>query len=187
MRITPPIPQPHHQISDDHPSPEPSRTFEPDARQMEPTMASRRIRWTNRYENLRDVGRKDQKGFESGEKPSQFPLTRIPSYLRRSAPTSPVCQVTEPQTRQYWLGRFVTLTNAFHYEDSFNQPDIATGFGMLSSYSRPLGCSDIDLSNYRIKRAFMVLENVCLTEEASASLRAFREDYVRVHGDRWMR
>lgn len=96
-------------------------------------------------------------------------------------------QVTESQPRQYWLGRFVTLTDAFHYEDSFSQPDIATGFGMPSSYSRPMGSPDIDLSNYRIKRAFMVLENACTTEEASASLRAFREQYVKVYGDSWMR
>ncbi|PLB50560.1 hypothetical protein P170DRAFT_148225 [Aspergillus steynii IBT 23096] len=113
--------------------------------------------------------------------------SRMASCFRRSAPAGPVLEVTEPQPRQYWLGRLVTLTNAFHYEDSFHQPDIATGFGMLSSYSRPLGRSDADLSDYRTKRAFMVLENVCTTDQASASLRAFREEYVRFHGDCWMR
>lgn len=98
----------------------------------------------------------------------------------------PLHQVSQPQPTQYWLGRFVTLTNAFHYEDSFNQPDTATGFGMLSSYSRPDGSAERNLANYRIKRAFMVLENACLTEEASWSLRAFQSEYIGVKGDRWM-
>jgi hypothetical protein len=87
----------------------------------------------------------------------------------------------------YWLGRFMTLTNAFHYEDSFNEPDIATGFEMPSSYSRPFqGSDDGDMAGYRVKRAFMVLENLCVTEEASASLREFRDAYIRRFGDRWM-
>ncbi|KAE8365703.1 hypothetical protein BDV27DRAFT_171465 [Aspergillus caelatus] len=97
-----------------------------------------------------------------------------------------VSQVSESQPQQYWLGRFVTLVNAFHYEDSFHEPDIATGFGMLSSYSRPLGHPDSNEAGYRIKRAFMVLENVCMNDEASASLRKFRYDYINKFGDRWM-
>ncbi|KAE8146072.1 hypothetical protein BDV25DRAFT_144040 [Aspergillus avenaceus] len=96
-----------------------------------------------------------------------------------------VSQVSGSQPQQYWLGRFVTLMNAFHYEDSFNKPDIATGFGMLSSYSRPLGHLDSNEADYRIKRAFMVLENVCMNEEASASLQQFRHAYVSKFGDRW--
>ncbi|KAE8133739.1 hypothetical protein BDV38DRAFT_295906 [Aspergillus pseudotamarii] len=97
-----------------------------------------------------------------------------------------VSQVSESQPQQYWLGRFVTLVNAFHYEDSFNEPDIATGFGMLSSYSRPLGHPDSSEADYRIKRAFMVLENVCMNDEASASLRRFRYEYINKFGDGWM-
>ncbi|KAF4207909.1 hypothetical protein CNMCM8927_001799 [Aspergillus lentulus] len=114
--------------------------------------------------------------------------SRIPRNKQRTLTTTTPAgfQVSEAQPRQYWLGRFMTLTNAFHYEDSFNEPDIATGFGMLSSYSRPLGQPDADLANYRVKRAFMVLENVCVTEEASASLREFRDEYIAIHGDRWM-
>ncbi|KAB8070061.1 hypothetical protein BDV29DRAFT_160846 [Aspergillus leporis] len=96
-----------------------------------------------------------------------------------------VSQVSEPHPQQYWLGRFVTLVNAFHYEDSFSEPDIATGFGMLSSYSRPLGHADSDEEGYRIKRAFMVLENVCLNDEASLSLRKFRNDR-RILAVSWM-
>ncbi|KAE8159749.1 hypothetical protein BDV40DRAFT_314457 [Aspergillus tamarii] len=97
-----------------------------------------------------------------------------------------VSQVSESQPQQYWLGRLVTLVNAFHYEDSFHEPDIATGFGMLSSYSRPLGHPDSNESGYRIKRAFMVLENVCMNDEASASLRKFRYEYISKFGDGWM-
>ena len=95
-------------------------------------------------------------------------------------------QVSHSQPSQYWLGRFVTLTNAFHYEDSFHQPDIATGFSMSSSYSRPLGSTEKNMPNYRIKRAFMILENACLTEEAIKSLQDFRNEYVAIHGNRWM-
>lgn len=80
-----------------------------------------------------------------------------------------VHQVSHPRPSQYWLGRFVTLTNAFHYEDSFNQPDVATGFSMSFIYSRPLGSTEKNMPNYRIKRAFMVLENACLTEEEKSS------------------
>lgn len=97
-----------------------------------------------------------------------------------------VHQVSHPQSSEYWLGRFVTLTNAFHYEDSFNQPDVATGFSMSSSYSRPLGSTEKNMPNSRIKRAFMVLENACLTEEASKSLRVFQNEYVAIHGNRWI-
>jgi hypothetical protein len=119
---------------------------------------------------------------------NHHPTSRIPRNKQRTLTTTPPAgfQVSEPQPRQYWLGRFVTLINAFHYEDSFNEPDIATGFGMLSSYSRPLAQPDANLANYRVKRAFMVLENVCVTEEASTSLREFRDQYIAIHGDRWM-
>lgn len=114
--------------------------------------------------------------------------SKIPRNKQRTLTTTTPAgfQVSEAQPRQYWLGRFVTLINAFHYEDSFNEPDIATGFGMLSSYSRPLAQPDANLANYRVKRAFMVLENVCVTEEASTSLREFRDQYIAIHGDRWM-
>ncbi|THC95764.1 hypothetical protein EYZ11_004761 [Aspergillus tanneri] len=174
-------------------------------------MTSKRIRWTDKIENMKGWKQASAKGLiskgpnklspDSGQgnlepraRTARLPtsrdhITRIPSYSRRLTQTAharPVSQVTEPQPRQYWLGRFVTLINAFHYEDSFDQPDIATGFGMLSSYSRPLGHSDSDLAGYRIKRAFMVLENVCTTEEAGASLRIFRDEYVRINGDWWM-
>ncbi|KAL6231168.1 hypothetical protein BDW75DRAFT_233825 [Aspergillus navahoensis] len=76
-------------------------------------------------------------------------------------------QVETAMPQAYWLGRFVTLTNAFHYEDSFNEPDIATGFEMPSSYSRPFQASDDgDMAAYRVKRAFMVLENCCTPSNA---------------------
>lgn len=94
--------------------------------------------------------------------------------------------VSEAQPRQYWLGRLVTLSNAFHYEDSFNAPDVATGFGMRSKFSGPRSYSAMDSSKYRIKRAFMVLERACLTDEAKQSFRVFRDEYVSQYGYRWM-
>lgn len=118
--------------------------------------------------------------------PQTPPLNETQPQEEDDKPTHPLHQVSQAQPIQYWLGRFVTLTNAFHYEDSFNQPDTTTGFGMLSSYSRPDGSAERNLANYRVKRAFMVLENACLTEEASRSLRAFQSEYIGVKGDRWM-
>ncbi|KAI9373955.1 hypothetical protein BJX61DRAFT_541215 [Aspergillus egyptiacus] len=121
-------------------------------------------------------------------RPSQIPNR----FLNRERPRLTANAISRPQVetampRGYWLGRFVTLTNAFHYEDSFNAPDIATGFEIPSSYSRPFqGSDDADLSGYRVKRAFMVLENLCATEEASESLHDFREAYIERFGDRWM-
>lgn len=111
--------------------------------------------------------------------------TKTQKGLAHSPPRS-LHHVSRPQPHQYWLGRFVTLANAFHYEDSFNQPEATAGFGMISSYSRPLGSTEQNLPDYRIKRAFMVLENACVTDEASRSLRDFQSEYVSIHGDRWM-
>ncbi|KAL4915190.1 hypothetical protein BDW62DRAFT_212919 [Aspergillus aurantiobrunneus] len=121
-------------------------------------------------------------------------IARAPSRLsnpkRRPALNPRVNSLPQVETdmpQAYWLGRFMTLTNAFHYEDSFHEPDIATGFEMPSSYSRPFqGSDDGNLAGYRVKRAFMVLENLCVTEEASDSLRKFRDGYIRRFGDRWM-
>lgn len=118
--------------------------------------------------------------------PQTLPLKETQPQEEDDESTHPIHQVSQAQPTQYWLGRFVTLTNAFHYEDSFNQPDTTTGFGMLSSYSRPDGSAERNLANCRVKRAFMVLENACLTEEASGSLRAFQGEYIGVKGDRWM-
>lgn len=80
----------------------------------------------------------------------------------------------------------MTLTNAFAYEDSFHGPDPTTGFEMLGAFSRPVAQGRLDAENSRVKRAFIVLENVCVTEEAAMSLRRFREVYVAQYGDRWM-
>ncbi|KAL4888567.1 hypothetical protein BDV59DRAFT_188469 [Aspergillus ambiguus] len=57
---------------------------------------------------------------------------------------------------------------------------------MHSSYSRPLGGASVPPSLYRTRRAFMVLENVCVTEEAAASLRVFRSEYTSQYGSRWL-
>ncbi|KAL4793805.1 hypothetical protein BDV19DRAFT_209366 [Aspergillus venezuelensis] len=115
--------------------------------------------------------------------PARIP-TRLPSPKRRPSPGT---QVETAMPQGYWLGRLMTLTNAFHYEDSFHAPDIATGFEMPSAYCRPLqGSNDGDSAAYRVKRAFMVLENLCVTDVASKSLRGFRDAYSRQFGNRWM-
>ncbi|KAL5044459.1 hypothetical protein BDW71DRAFT_209260 [Aspergillus fruticulosus] len=101
--------------------------------------------------------------------PPQTPISPVPSCVsnpkRRPVLTPQLdgrSQVETAMPQEYWLGRFMTLTNAFHYEDSFREPDIATGFKMPSSYSRPFqGSDDGDMAAYRVKRAFMVLENRC--------------------------
>ncbi|KAL4869355.1 hypothetical protein BDV12DRAFT_196407 [Aspergillus spectabilis] len=117
--------------------------------------------------------------------PPRLPYPKRRTVLMSRVITGSQIETTMPEG--YWLGRFMTLTNAFHYEDSFNEPDIATGFEMPSSFSRPFqGSDDGDMAGYRVKRAFMVLENLCVTEEASASLRKFRDAYIRRFGDRWI-
>lgn len=120
-----------------------------------------------------------------GRVPSRVSNPKTRTKLTPQINDRPQVETAMPQA--YWLGRFMTLTNAFQYEDSFNEPDIATGFEMPSSYSRPFQHSPGgDLAGYRVKRAFMVLENVCATDEASASLREFRDGYIRRFGDSWM-
>lgn len=142
------------------------------------------------------------KGAETRQQPSRSPPRPLPSLVidendprgywypdleqrRARSPTRFLHQVADHQPRQYWLGRFMTLVNAFHFEDSFNQPDEATGFGMISSFSRPLGSAE-RLSDYRIKRAFMVLENACVSYAATQSFQAFKNEYILMYGDRWM-
>ncbi|GAB1214990.1 hypothetical protein ATERTT37_004172 [Aspergillus terreus] len=122
----------------------------------------------------------------TSEAPSEDTQDSLATIFGAKQQVNDLTKVTEAQPRQYWLGRLVTLINAFHYEDSFHHPDIATGFSMLSSYSRPLGDTSSKPSLYRTKRAFMVLENECVTDEAAASLCEFRDEYIRHYGDRWM-
>ncbi|OJJ84850.1 uncharacterized protein ASPGLDRAFT_1517131 [Aspergillus glaucus CBS 516.65] len=147
-------------------------------------------RRTNRTHTLTSTRTQERSGHSTRAdrmaQPQAPPLGESQPHEEDDEPTHPLHQASQAQPTQYWLGRFVTLTNAFHYEDSFNQPDTTTGFGMLSSYSRPDGSAERNLANYRVKRAFMVLENACLTEEASRSLRAFQSEYIGVKGDRWM-
>ncbi|EGD89434.1 hypothetical protein H112_03056 [Trichophyton rubrum D6] len=82
----------------------------------------------------------------------------------------------------YWLGRLVTLTNSFRYEGAFNKPDPFTGYGIPGNTLEGKAPMSVNLEDYHIKRAFMVLERACLTSEASASLAEFKEAYSRRFG-----
>ncbi|KAL3475309.1 hypothetical protein BJX99DRAFT_230032 [Aspergillus californicus] len=105
--------------------------------------------------------------------------------LTRYLQSRPQVETAMPQA--YWLGRLSNLKDVFHYEDSFGVPDDLTGFKMSSSYSRPFqGSNESNMDGFRVKRAFMALENLCATAEASASLLEFRDAYIRCKGDRWM-
>ncbi|KAF9892357.1 hypothetical protein FE257_002134 [Aspergillus nanangensis] len=154
-------------------------------------MALRTVRNSIGHENLKsqtfqNKNLSPRKKTTTGESSNRRPLPPpndhhpiSPRPARNGPRADTVTKVADPQPHQYWLGRLVTLINAFHYEDSFNSPDISTGFGMLSSFSRPLGHPNSNEAGYRIKRAFMVLENVCTTNEASRSLRDFRDEYIK--------
>ncbi|EFR04306.1 hypothetical protein MGYG_07313 [Nannizzia gypsea CBS 118893] len=82
----------------------------------------------------------------------------------------------------YWLGRLVTLSNSFHYEGAFNKPDPFTGYGISGNTLEGKAPMSVNLDDYYIKRAFMVLERACLTSEASASLAEFKAAYSRRFG-----
>ncbi|KAM5429778.1 hypothetical protein McanMca71_006038 [Microsporum canis] len=82
----------------------------------------------------------------------------------------------------YWLGRLVTLMNSFRYEAAFNEPDPLTGYGIAGNTIEGKAPMSVNLDDYYIKRAFMVLERACLTSEASASLTEFKDAYSRRFG-----
>ncbi|EGE84901.1 hypothetical protein BDDG_07846 [Blastomyces dermatitidis ATCC 18188] len=96
--------------------------------------------------------------------------------------------VTTAQPRQYWLGRFSTLVNAFHHEDSFKEEsDAATGYDSSAAlaYYYITSSSTATLNDQRAKRAFDFLENACSTAEARVSFLEFRDAYSRCFGNRW--
>lgn len=69
--------------------------------------------------------------------------------------------------------------SSFQFEAAFNEPDPATGYGIAGN--RLEGVS-VNLDDYHKKRAFMVLERMCVTPEAVASFAEFREAYARRFG-----
>lgn len=83
----------------------------------------------------------------------------------------------------------MTLTNAFYFEDTFNESDIASGINNGPSHSPPPLLSvddDDDLTHARVRRAFYMMEKVCATEDARRSLQCFRSEYVARFGSRWL-
>ncbi|PGH11440.1 hypothetical protein AJ80_07119 [Polytolypa hystricis UAMH7299] len=118
-----------------------------------------------------------------GERPKSANPSRVPVSVR----FEDVKMVTTAQPQQYWLGRFMTLVNSFHYEDSFSAPDPVTGYGRQTPISYLAGPSAAAATSddRRTKRAFMFLERVCTTDEARASFIEFRNAYSKRHGDIW--
>ncbi|PGH02376.1 hypothetical protein GX51_04684 [Blastomyces parvus] len=126
-----------------------------------------------------------QQPTDSTEKPSMEELIfPCPS----SNNDDDIQTVTTAQPRQYWLGRFSTLVNAFHHEDSFKEESgAATGY---DSSVAPTTCyitssSTATLNDQRAKRAFVFLENACSTAEARVSFLEFRDAYSKCFGNRW--
>lgn len=97
-------------------------------------------------------------------------------------------QVVTAKPRQYWLGRFSTLVNAFHHEDSFKEESGAvTGYdsSAASPYYNIFPSSSANTNDQRVTRAFAFLENACTTVEARISFLEFRDAYSKCFGDRW--
>ncbi|EER42766.1 conserved hypothetical protein [Histoplasma capsulatum var. duboisii H88] len=96
--------------------------------------------------------------------------------------------VATAKPRQYWLGRFSTLVNAFHHEDSFKEESGAvTGYdsSAASPYYNISQSSSANMNDQRVTRAFAFLENACTTVEARISFLEFRDAYSKCFGDRW--
>ncbi|OAX85599.1 hypothetical protein ACJ72_00013 [Emergomyces africanus] len=99
-----------------------------------------------------------------------------------------IIQVTTAKPCQYWVGRFSTLVNSFHHEDSFKEEsDVATRYGSstASAHYYISSSSTATLNDQRAKRAFVFLENACATTEARVSFLEFRDAYSKRFGDRW--
>ncbi|KAK2739275.1 hypothetical protein FQN57_006610 [Myotisia sp. PD_48] len=95
-----------------------------------------------------------------------------------------IVKYSKPQ--QYWLGRLNTLIASFQHEAAFNEPCPATGFGIAGNQLKGKSPMSINLDEYHTKRAFMVLERVCITDEAIGSLTEFREAYSRRFGSKFL-
>ncbi|OJZ84202.1 hypothetical protein ASPFODRAFT_208724 [Aspergillus luchuensis CBS 106.47] len=128
----------------------------------------------------------------------------IPSRLpQRTSTSTTIEQPTPPRTRlepiygaqsyAYWLGRLVTVLNAILYADLFNAPDPVTGIRPPSVFSlavsrhgysqRAAALAGLDRGvTGRFRRAFMMLEDACRSEDATRSYRAFGLAFEKAHG-----
>ncbi|EEH45081.2 uncharacterized protein PADG_01231 [Paracoccidioides brasiliensis Pb18] len=140
----------------------------------------------NHY-NPQNAGVKDvhcSNAQKPGSLKEQSPM-ELPSPCSPPESDSDIRKVTTAKPHQYWLGRFSTLTNGFHYEDSFRQEsDAVTGFDASEPYYIS-SSSTATLDDQRAKRAFVFLENACTTAEARGSFLEFRYEYSKRCGDRW--
>ncbi|OJD18112.1 hypothetical protein AJ78_01830 [Emergomyces pasteurianus Ep9510] len=116
--------------------------------------------------------------------PMEEPISPCPSPVNDDE----IRTVTTAKPCQYWVGRFSTLVNSFHHEDSFKEEsDVATGYdgSTAPAYFYISSSSTATLNDQRAKRAFVHLENACATTEARVSFLEFRDAYSKRFGDRW--
>lgn len=95
----------------------------------------------------------------------------------------------------FWLGRFVTLSDRFHHSDDeviLNNPSSSSGiqdqiptYDFSHSNAHLLSDDDEEdnpAERRRVQRVFMTLTKVCSTEEARKSLHVFWKEYARKFG-----
>ncbi|OJJ46369.1 hypothetical protein ASPZODRAFT_142190 [Penicilliopsis zonata CBS 506.65] len=125
------------------------------------------------------------------EEPDQFfggsdqqePLADSPQSLNRSDFGSVDTDgtenmVAESQPLEYWLGRFMTLSNAYRYMESFDEPDEATAINTIPLFSAA-SFANRKLLDPHIERALAYLEAACITMEALDSFFKFHDQCVR--------
>ncbi|KLJ13638.1 hypothetical protein EMPG_09396 [Blastomyces silverae] len=154
----------------------------------EDTGSLRSLRGQN---NSPNAARKDACGSDIQQPTNlreQPPMEQLISSCTSPNNDDDIQTVTTAQPRQYWLGRFSTLVNAFHHEDSFKEEsDAATGYDSSAApaYYYITSSSTATLNDQRTKRAFVFLENACSTAEARVSFLEFRDAYSKCLGNRW--
>ncbi|KAK2798149.1 hypothetical protein FQN50_008960 [Emmonsiellopsis sp. PD_5] len=143
------------------------------------------------------------KAPQPGRLKGQASMELIFPYPSSTDSVEDIQTISTAQPQQYWLGRFSTLVNAFHQEDSFKSKSdsitinytISSPHPHASPYPSPkhqpthyhyISTSPTaTLDDQRAKRAFTFLENACTTSEARRSFLEFRDVYTKRFGDRW--
>jgi hypothetical protein len=109
--------------------------------------------------------------------------------------TPPLLQISKAMPTNFWLGRFVTLSDRFHHSDDeviLNNPSSSSGiqdqiptYDFSHSNAHLLSDDDEEdnpAERRRVQRVFMTLTKVCSTEEARKSLHVFWKEYARKFG-----
>ncbi|KAI9846543.1 MAG: hypothetical protein M1830_007442 [Pleopsidium flavum] len=84
-----------------------------------------------------------------------------------------VRQVKEAQPYSYWCGRFSALNDRFRMEDISDSSTTLCTDSSSHTNHHPMS-PKVDDEERRIRRVFIHLNSLCLTEEAKASLREFQ-------------